>query len=163
MQIERHVFGSYKGYMTLARSAGVSADDCRLVERCAHSFGQTYERRYYRSLAKRPAWFTQQFPGNRRGLTRVTEGPADDQGRSTLCFITAVISRQDWDSLLLGDIGALAECRAVWDWDESGTIAAMNLDITGSLAVPAKARSGALQVISELERTVASRRPVVGC
>lgn len=162
MQIERHVFGSYKGYTTLARSPGVTVDDCRVIERCAHSFGQTYESRYYRSLGKNPAWFTQQYPGNRRGLTRITEGSADDQGRPTLCFITTIVSRRDWDAVILGDIGVMADCRALWGWDDSGTITTLNLEISGSANVPAKVRSVALQVISQMERTAVSKRSVVG-
>ena len=161
MQIERHVFGSYKGYTTLARSTGVTMDDCRVVERCAFGFGQTYENRYYKSLGKNPAFFTQQFPGSRRGLTRVSEGPADVQGRATLCYITLIVSRKDWDGALFGDIEALASARGVWNWDNSGAIGSLDLPVAGVPKIPSKHLAAALQAISHLEKAVLARKTVI--
>lgn len=161
MQIERHIFGSYKGYTTLARSPGVSLDDCRLVERHAFGFGQTYEPRYYKKLEKSPGYFTLQFGGNRRGLTRVTEGERDDQGRPTLLYMTLILTRLDWDAELLGDIGALAESRELWKWDQSGTIMPVNSTLQGSDVIPGRHISPALHILSHLERSAAGRRAVV--
>ncbi len=161
MHIERHVFGSYKGYTTLARSQGVTLDDCRIVERCAHSFGQTYESRYFKSLSKQPAYFTTQFGTTRRGLTRVIDGPVDDQGRPTLQFITVILSRADWDTKLIGDIESLAAERCLWEWDGSGNISAIDVSISGSAKIPSKVTPVALQVISQLERTFLTRKAVV--
>ena len=146
---------------TLAKSPGVSPNDCRVIERCAHAFGQTYDAKYYKALAKHPAYFTSQFPGNRRGLTRVTAGSSDDQGRPTLIFVSAILSRQDWDAVLLGDIDVLASARGIWKWDESSAISAIEETLEGSPNIPAKIIGCALQVISQIERSIGSRRPVL--
>jgi hypothetical protein len=63
MRIERHVFGSFSGYTTLAKSAGVSLDDCRQLESTAYSFGQSHDRGFIKSLAKTPAYFTRSMTG----------------------------------------------------------------------------------------------------
>ncbi len=161
MHIERHVFGSYKGYTTLARSPGVSIEDCRLLERCAFSIGQTYDSKFYKSLGKDPAFFTQQLPGHRRALTRITEGEKDSAGRSTLCCISVILSESDWNTVLMGDIGALMDSREAWKWDGSGDISALELAIRGDLSIPVRSRNKALLIISQIERCFVTHRQVV--
>jgi hypothetical protein len=160
--IERHVFGSYKGYATLAQSGGVSSDDAQALEGSAYGFGQSQDRKFLKSLRSQPAYFTRNLRGGRRALTRVLEGNLDDNGRPTLCMITAVISQRDWDTELAGDVSLLLSDPSIWQWDSGGEIEA----IEKTFAVPdtALSRRGAgrvVELISQLERSMAAGLPMV--
>lgn len=164
MRIERHIFGSYSGYTTLARSPGVTAEDCRTLESGAYAFGQSNDRHFTRTLAKSPAYFTRLLAGGRRGLTRVLEGAPDDNNRPTLCLITLVISQRDWDGELWGDVGPLLENPDLWQWDGSQQLPPLDV----APAVPGRALSRrsvpkVLALISEVEQAVAARRSVLVC
>ena len=162
MTIDRHVFGSFKGYTTLAKSAGVSPDDCRVVERCVYGFGQTYDNRFYKTLSKSPGWFVLQFSGNRRGLTRIGEGALDDQGRPTLLFTSILLAKRDWDGVVLGDIAALLGEKSLWVWDGTSTVGAVEVaEIGARPEIPAKRVGRVLQMISQLENAVRNRSRLV--
>ena len=161
MTIERHVFGSFKGCTTLAKSPGVSPEDCRVVERCVYGFGQTYDNRFYKSLSKSPGWFVLQFPGNRRGLTRITEGAADDHGRATILFTSILIAKRDWDGVVLGDIAALLAQKSLWVWDGLPAISALEVEISAKPEIPAKRVGRVLQLVSQLEQAVRTRSRLV--
>lgn len=162
MLIERHIFGSYKGYTTLARSPGVSIDDSRILESAAYSFGQTYDARFNKTLARTPAFFTRTLRGGRRALARVLEGAPDDNNRPTLRVVTVIVSQQDWDSQLFGDVQLLLEEESLWQWDGSAQPAAMEITFRPpSYLVPRKSVPRVLALLSEIERGHAAHRGVV--
>jgi hypothetical protein len=115
MLVERHIFGSIRGYGTLAQSPGLAPAECRLLEN--FNFGQPQDAEYLASLAKTPAYWIRPLGARRRVLTRVVRGMADDQGRSTVLLISAVLSAADWDGVLRGDISILLRKDALWQWD----------------------------------------------
>jgi hypothetical protein len=162
LRIERHVFGSFSGYSTLARSAGLSADEARQLESSAYGFGQTSDRGFLKSLRKQPAWFTRSLRGGRRGLTRVLEGSPDDNDRPTLLMITAVVSQQEWDAELCGDLALLLNDAACWAWEGEQQLG--TLERTYDLPceeIPRKAVPKLLALISELEQKWAARQPIL--
>lgn len=162
MLIERHVYGSYSGYTTLGKSPGVSADDCRQIETAVYGFGQTYDPRFYASLKTSPAFFTLAMQGGRRSLTIVREGKADDNGRPTLRFITAILTRRDWDAVLMGDIGQLVKQDGLWRWDGSRDLAVMEVaDIRPRLRVSESRVEPILRVLSMVERSMATHQAIV--
>lgn len=162
MRIERHVFGSKRGYTTLARSPGVSAEDCRIVEAAAYGFGQTYEKGFFRSLSRHPAWFTRVFAGGRRGLTRVLEGDVDDNNRPTLRLITVIMSQHDWDAQLRGYVAGLLETPSLWSWDGAATMAAVDMPAPGTFTPLSKGSiARVLAMLSELERRFAAKQSMV--
>ena len=162
MLIERHIFGSYKGYTTLARSPGVSTDDSRILESFAYNFGQTYDARFNKTLAGTPAFFTLALRGGRRALARVLEGAPDDNNRPTLRVVTVIVSRQDWDSQLCGDVQILLEEERLWQWDGSAQPAAIEVTFRPpSHSVPRKSVPRVLALLSEIERGHAAHRGVV--
>jgi uncharacterized coiled-coil DUF342 family protein len=162
MHVARHVFGSYKGYSTLAKSPGVSADDCRAIEGAAFGFGQSYDTRYYRSLARTPAYFTRALRGGKRALTRVLEGTLDDNQRPTLRLVTAIVTQQDWDLQIKGDVGWLLQQPQIWEWDGSPQLAP--IELPGRSPMRGLGRSTVplvLALLSEVENHWASRRTTV--
>jgi hypothetical protein len=162
VRIERHIFGSVHGYTTLAKSPGVVPEDCRIIESAVYAFGQTYDGDFYRDLKVSPTFFTRVFPGNRRGLTMVRVGQADDKGRPTLLFVTAILTRRDWDAVLMGDLAQLVKVRDLWDW--SGLYALPTLEIPEprpKLHVSRRHVPAVLQLLSQIERGFASQKAVV--
>ena len=162
MHIERHIFGSYRGYTTLACSPGVSADDCRILESSVYSFGQTYDARFNRTLAKTPAFFTRVLREDRRALARVLGGALDDNDRPTLLVVTVIVSQQDWDSQLCGDVQLLLEEERLWQWDGSAKPAAMEVTFRPpSHSVPRRTVPRVLALLSEIEHGRAAHLGVV--
>ena len=153
MQIERHIFGNRRGYTTLARSAGVDAEVCRQLESVAFGFGQTNDPRFAQSLATQVVFFIRELPGNRRCLTRVLQGQPDDNGRPTLMLISAILNRDDWDRRLLGNVQFLLGCGELWQWEGSGTLAAIRLSpCPPPRTLPPALVVKLLSLISEIER-----------
>jgi hypothetical protein len=162
MKIERHIFGSFSGYTTLAKSAGVSSDDCRMLESGAYGFGQSHDRGFLKSLGKGPAYFTRLMSGRRRGLTRVIEGNPDDNNRPTLCLITAIVSQDDWDSRLFGDVGPLLDLEKLWRVDALSQLSVLEVSPAAPTAsLPRKNVAKVLALLSEVERNFAARRTVI--
>ena len=128
MIVERHVFGSVKGYQTLARSPGVSNEQCRSLE--GFSFGQPRSADYLNSLAKSPAFLIRPLAGGRRALTRLVVGVPDDRGRATLLLVTAVLASQDWDAILRGDVSLLLRAKTLWQWDRDPHLAPIDLPVS---------------------------------
>ncbi|MCY2928895.1 MAG: hypothetical protein NTV86_05265 [Planctomycetota bacterium] len=159
MHIERHVFGSFTGYATLARSPGATSDDCRILESAAYSFGQSYDERFYKNLLQSPSYFTRVLRGGRRSLTRVLEGAPDDNGRPTLRMVSLILSKQDWDGQLCGDVGLLLADSRVWQWDGSGQIAAIDLPVLPPThSIPRKYVPRVLALLSVIERGYTGRQ-----
>jgi hypothetical protein len=162
LHIERHVFGSHKGYTTLAKSAGISAEDARQLEAGVYGFGQTEDRHYAKSLRTKPAYFTRVLRGGRRGLTRVFEGSPDVAGRATDLMITLVLGNADWDGKLYGDISLLLNEDKIWKW--SGGSQIEGIDCSYALPAPMISRKSAGKVaalISEIERRWPVPSPIV--
>jgi hypothetical protein len=162
MQVQRHIFGSRGGYGTLARSPGVTLDDKWLIETAAHSFGHTCEPRFGEQLAAEPAFFTTSFGSGRRGITCVRAADSEENGRPTLVFISAIVSRRDWDMVMRGDVGILLSCEKLWQWDGSEDL--QTAALPNQVAMPMILRQRvqrALVLISELEAAVRRNQQLV--
>jgi hypothetical protein len=141
MWVERHVFGSTHGYQTLATSGGLSQAERKALE--SYAFGTPYEASYRDSLNRDVAYWSRPVGASRRGITRVLAGQPDDAGRATLLFITAVVSVEDWNGTLSGDARPLLDREALWKWDGSQTLQA--LEIPDPLPQPLRLNGQALQ------------------
>jgi hypothetical protein len=156
LKIERHVFGSHKGYTTLARSAGISPQDALQLESGVYGFGQTEDPSYAKSLKSCPAYFTRILSNSRRGLTRILEGAPDVAGRATTLMITAIISCTDWDRALQGDVFPLLNDKQLWVWDSSSEIAVVDRSYSSPNAtISRKSAPKVAGLISEIERRFA--------
>ena len=58
----RHIFGSDRGYKTLARSKEITKDEISQLEN--FSFGQTNSDSYLNSLLEKPAYFIRPLNAN---------------------------------------------------------------------------------------------------
>jgi hypothetical protein len=162
LHIERHVFGSHKGYTTLAKSAGISAEDARQLESGVYGFGQTEDRRYAKSLRTKPAYFTRVLRGGRRGLTRVFEGSPDVAGRATDLMITVVLGNADWDGKLYGDISLLLNDNKIWKWPGGSQIEGIDCSYPAPAPVISRKSAGKVAaLISEIERRWPVPSPIV--
>lgn len=161
MQVQRHIFGSRGGYGTLARSAGVTLDDKWLIETAAHSFGHTSELAFAERLAIDPAFFTTSFDSGRRGVTCVRPGRVEN-GRMGLIFISAIVSRREWDTVMMGDVGVLLSCAELWQWGGEADLATAELPSRPTMAMILRQRvQRALTLISELEVAVRRNKQLV--
>lgn len=167
MRIERHVFGSITGYATLARSAGLTAGEQQELE--SLSFGTPYDRSYQASLLKKVAFWSRPLASGKRAVSRVLPGRPDDAGRPTLLFVTAVVSADDWNLTLQGDVRPLLRRAEPWRWDarlETGPASELaSLELAGLDAGPLRlSRAGAgrvLGLVSLVELSWAARQPAV--
>ena len=107
MTCDTHVFGSRKGYQTLARSAGLSSDDERVLAQ--FGFGESSDERFLSGLATEPTAFARPLPSGRMAITRVLAGPLDDAGRPTLERRTVIVDRDAYAALRPGLAGLLAD------------------------------------------------------
>lgn len=159
---ERHIFGSYRGYTTLARSPGVNDDDIRVLESGIFSFGQTYDLAFYQSLPRSTPFFTTSLPDDRRALTCVGLGKKDDAGRPTLLFYSAVLSQGAWDDVLLGDVAILMQSAPLWTWSGQEELATVELPDEPSRAIISRSQvPRLLAVISQIERADLGGQAVV--
>ena len=161
MRIERHVFGSFSGYATQSASAGVSADESRQIESAAFSFGQSWQKRYARTLESDAAYFTQPLRAGRRMITRVLAGPLDDNQRPTFRMVTLILAQRDWDEQLLGDVGLLLGDESLWRWDESPQRISAAEWTAQSLPMQQMSRSSVAKVLgllSQIENALGSRQ-----
>lgn len=161
MKVERHIFGSQRGYTTLAQSAGVGRTERKLLE--SFGFGQTSDSAYRQSLLKMPAFISRPAGSKLRAVTRVLPGQPDDQGRDTLLFISAVLQNADWIRVLKGDVQPLLSCANLWEWDGQEKIAAADIPSRqpGPLALSYQQANEMLGLISEIERLNASAQNIV--
>jgi len=98
IQLSLHIFGSLKGYTTLAKTADVTSVESTFLER--FSFGQTTDQSYLDSLDTNPAFISRPLPSGRWAVTRVTKGHPDDYHRQTMLFTTAILTMTDWLDIL---------------------------------------------------------------
>jgi len=113
--VARHVFGSIRGYTTLAKSGDVSPEETAKLEML--SFGQTNESSYLGSLQTNPAYISRPLHSGRWAVTRVFQGKPDDHNRTTLLFISAVITIDDWLYSLKCDVNKLLYYPSLWQWN----------------------------------------------
>jgi hypothetical protein len=161
VHLERHVFGSQCGYTTLAHSPGLSQADCCELERL--SFGTPYDPAYRAGLTRNVAYWSRPLAGGRRAVTRVLPGDPDDEGRPTLLLVTVVLTGNDWDGLLEGDVRPLLRRPDVWGWNRSTQIAGIDLNdlVPGSLGLSGASAQRVLGLISLVELSWLTQRPVV--
>lgn len=115
VKVSRHVFGSLQGYRTLAASDDLTPAEVGELE--SFVFGQTNDPNYLASLADTPAYWSRPLASGRRAITRVLPGPADEQGRQSLRFVTAVLHTNDWVAALNGEDAALLRVDSIWSWN----------------------------------------------
>lgn len=128
VKLSRHVFGSNQGYRTLAASDDLTPDE--LAELESFVFGQTNDAEYLMSLANNPAYWSRQLSSGRRAVTRVFLGPKDDQGRQSLCFVSAIVFAAEWISALNGEDAALIGVDKIWTWDGKTLLPRIEVQIT---------------------------------
>lgn len=161
MHIERHVFGSISGYGTLARSPGLTAHECRQLESVA--FGTPYEPSYQTSLSRKVACWSRPLGPGKRAISRVLQGQPDDAGRPTLLFVTAVVSADDWNFTVQGDVRPLLRQAELWKWDGSPNLAALEIDgiDPGPLRLGRDSAHRVMGLISLVELSWTARQSVV--
>lgn len=159
MRIDKHIFGSINGYRTQAKTDGISLTDLRQLEHL--SIGGASSPHFLKALASAPAYMIHSL-GTRRALTRFAAGPRDDAGRLTVEQITLVLSAQNWDDVLAGDISGLIAERGLWVWNQDVSLARLDVPISRSQRiVPAGSATKVLIVLSEMERSFALHKPVL--
>ncbi len=161
MRIERHIFGSVDGYRTLAHTPGLTQSDCKALE--AFAFGTPYDPAVRASFAARPAYWSRPLGSERRALTLVKLGELDDAGRPTLLFITAVVSRDDWDDVLFGDVTPLLNHKPLWNWTSATPLAPVELPAPDPVFPNHSAVrfETALGIISLIEASWGTRNPII--
>jgi len=161
VRIERHIFGSVDGYRTLAHSPGLSPADCNALE--AFAFGTPYDPAVRASFSARPAYWSRPLAPQRRALTLVRLGDADDAGRPTLLFLTAVVSREDWDDVLYGDVTPLLRHKPMWNWKSGAPITSIDFPGPDSTSheLSTSQTQTALGILSLVEATWGTGKPVV--
>ena len=90
IQVDRHLFGSFDGYRTLATSPGVTPDES--AELSEFGFGQTSDPSILNSLHERLCVLGRPLRSGRIAITRAFAGPPDDAGRPTLRLCSLVFS-----------------------------------------------------------------------
>jgi len=160
MRIDRHIFGSIRGYQTLARTDGITDADVRVLE--GLSVGAPASSSVLAALAACPAYVVLPL-GGRRAVTRISEGNPDDQGRPTIQQVTLVVSKAHWDTVLKGDVLSLIRREDLWKWDGQPSIQAMDLPSRGSAGSVASPESAdkILAMLSLLERGMTGGKTVL--
>jgi len=160
MRVDRHIFGSYKGYSTLAQSSGITSQHRHILE--GFTFGQTNDRVYLESLQRQPAYISRPLGTDKRAITRVLPGPKDDQGRTTLLFATCVIDNVD-SLALQAYLHALLREKSLRQWDGKQDIESVQLDAapSGLPSLRPDEAETALRVLSEVERAYARGQTVI--
>ena len=115
MKLDTHLFGSRTGYQCLAKSAGVSGVEDRLLSE--FGFGQSSDDRFLRGLVTSPTAFARPLPGGRIAITRVLAGPLDDGGRPTLERRSILLSAREYLSVRR-ELGQLLSNSRIWSAKE---------------------------------------------
>jgi len=147
----RHIFGSDRGYKTLARSKEITKDEISQLEN--FSFGQTNSDSYLNSLLEKPAYFIRPLNANNWALTRVFKGKSDEYHRATLLFITAIIKNADWLTVLGCDIDVLLTSEELWQWDGDKIISKIEIESHNIISIPSNnTRKKVLTLLTALEK-----------
>ena len=161
MRVVRHVFGSVRGYGTLARGPGLSDADCRKLG--SLSFGTPYDADYPQSLAEHAAFWSRPLDETRRALTRVLPGKPDDAGRPTLLFVSCVVDAEEWNFELQADALTLLRLRELWEWNGEPHLPALEIPEPkpGSWRFPDDSVQRILGLISLIEMSWRAKQPAI--
>jgi hypothetical protein len=158
VNVERHIFASIRGYTTLARSDGITAGDCKLLERLCHSFGNINPQ----FASANTCFFTSILEG-RKALTRVFPGGLDNSERPTVRMVSVVISQGDWNDELSGNLSLLLAEKRLWEWNGDELVSTLVMSVRRPL-IHKSELSVVFSVLTDIEskypsgRTVASSR-----
>jgi hypothetical protein len=133
VKVSLHVFGSIRGYATLAKTDDITVEECAKLE--SFSFGQTSDSNYLDSLDKNPAIISRPLDPGRWAITRVLKGNPDDYNRQTMLFVTAIISTQDWLNVLCCDVMPLLDCPQLWQFSPAEKLTPVDVNISSERPV----------------------------
>ena len=161
MKIQRHIFGSQKGYKTLAQTSSLDPRNLRRLE--SFAFGQTARADYLESLTANPAYICRALDENTFTLTRVLPGAPDDNGRATLLLVSAILDTHEWICTLGGDPVALLARDELWAWTGQQTLMPVFLSPPKpmQLTLDGTAAKQVAILLSVIERAIASGKRVV--
>jgi len=149
--VARHVFGSIRGYTTLAKSGDLSPEETAKLEML--SFGQTNESSYLGSLQTNPAYISRPLHSGRWAVTRVFQGKPDDHNRTTLLFISAVITIDDWLYSLKCDVNKLLYYPSLWQWNGEEKLEPIEIAIEDKREAPGpEIRNKVLTLLAAVEK-----------
>lgn len=149
--VSRHVFGSIRGYTTLAKSGDLSPEETAKLEML--SFGQTNESSYLGSLQTNPAYISRPLHSGRWTVTRVFQGKPDDHNRTTLLFISAVITIDDWLYSLKCDVNKLLYYPSLWQWNGEEKLEPIEIAIEDKREAPGpEIRNKVLTLLAAVEK-----------
>ena len=112
MRIERHLFGSFDGYQTIAASPGIRPDEA--AELSEFGFGQPSDQATLDGLAHRLCVLGRRLRSGRSALTRAFPGRPDDAGRPTVELRTMVLEPADF-LIVRHDLRGFFERPDHWD------------------------------------------------
>ncbi|HMN96431.1 MAG TPA: hypothetical protein PKC43_11235 [Phycisphaerales bacterium] len=133
-----HLFGSRRGYRTLARSADVTAAEDAALS--GIGFGQVTDARAIAMLATRVTAVGRPLPGGRFAITRALPGGADDAGRPTLALCTLLIGPRAYCDRARYALAPLLGDRSLWDLRRFESGAAIELPVASPRARQANRR-----------------------
>ncbi len=149
--VSRHVFGSIRGYTTLAKSGDLSPEETAILE--VFSFGQTNEPSYLGSLQTEPAYTSRPLHSGRWAVTRVFQGGLDDHNRTTLLFVSAVITIDDWLYSLKCDVNKLLYHPSLWQWNGEEKLEPIEIIVEGRKEAPTpEIRNKVLSLLAAVEK-----------
>jgi hypothetical protein len=158
--ISRHIFGSIRGYTTLASSPDLKPEEVSALE--ILSFGQTNEESFLGSLRERPAFISRALNPGKWAVTRVFKGRPDDRNRTTLLFISAVITTDHWLRTLNGDVDKLLSCSGLWNWDGVKILRPLRVDVdTARDSIPPDVRDKVLCLLGAVEKYMCEENTTV--
>jgi len=151
VKVSLHVFGSIRGYATLAKTDDITAEECVQLE--SFSFGQTGDSSYIDSLEKKPAIISRPLDSGRWAITRVLKGNPDDYNRQTMLFITAIISSHDWLDVLRCDVMPLLDYQQLWQFTPDKKLNPVNINVSSERPVPSsEVREKVIPILCTIEK-----------
>jgi len=151
INISRHIFGSIRGYTTLAKSRDLSPEEISNLE--ILSFGQTNESSYLDSLQKNPAYISRPFHPGKWAVTRVFKGKTDEHNRITLLFMSAVITIDDWLYSLKCDVNKLLYYPGLWQWNGEEKLEPIEITVESKREIPdPEIRNKVLSLLGAVEK-----------
>jgi len=160
IQLSLHVFGSLKGYTTLAKTPDVTSAESVFLER--FSFGQTTDQSYLNSLDTNPAFISRPLPSGRWAVTRVMKGQPDDYNRQTMLFTTAILTITDWLDILHCNFMPLLQELRLRSFSPGDQLSKVVIDVPAQRPTPpAELREKVIPLLSAIETTDPSSRSVL--
>ncbi|MHC4084418.1 MAG: hypothetical protein ACYSWZ_05060 [Planctomycetota bacterium] len=151
IKVSRHIFGSIRGYTTLAKSKDLSPEETANLE--ILSFGQTNELSYLDSLQKNPAYISRPLHAEKWAITRVFKGKPDEHNRITLLFISAVITIDNWLYSLKCDVNKLLYYPGLWQWNGEEKLEPIEITFESKREIPGpEIRNKVLSLLGAVEK-----------